>query len=71
MDLVNGVIAMKQAETMSRVQYAVARKIMDTQKQQGAAVVQLINAANVGTQQAGDALVAQATGLGSQLDMYA
>ncbi len=71
MDLVNGVVALKQAETMSRVQYAVARKIMDTQKQQGAAVVQLINAASTGVQQAGDALVAQATGLGSQIDTYA
>lgn len=71
MDLVNGVIAMKQAETMSRVQYAVARKLMDTQKQQGAAVVKLIEAAGAGMQKAGDALVAQATGLGSAIDTYA
>jgi hypothetical protein len=71
MDLVNGVVALKQAETMSRVQYAVAGKIMDTQRQQGAAVVKLIDAASKGVQQAGDALVAQATGLGSEIDTYA
>jgi hypothetical protein len=62
---------MKQAETMSKVQFAVARKVLDNQQIQGAAVVKLIEAASQNTVKAGDALVASATGLGGQLDMYA
>jgi hypothetical protein len=43
---------------------------LDSQAQQGAAVVQLIDAAGkIGTS-AGDELVAAATGLGGNLDTY-
>lgn len=70
MDLVNAVVGFKQAEMASRVQYAVARKLLDSQKQQGAAVVQLIQAAGQISTQAGDELVAAATGLGGNLDTY-
>jgi hypothetical protein len=70
MDLVNAAVNFKQAETMSRVQYAVARKLLDTQKTQGAAMVQLIQAAGESTSGAGDALVAAATGLGGSIDTY-
>jgi hypothetical protein len=70
MDLVNAAVNLKQAETMSRVQYAVARKLLDTQKTQGAAIVSLIEAASGGPAAAGDALVAAATGLGGNVDTY-
>ena len=55
---------------MSKVQVAVAQKVMDNQKMQGAAAIELLNAAAQGVSKAGDELVAAATGLGSQLDMY-
>jgi hypothetical protein len=67
--LVSGVINFQQAASMSKVQYAVARKMMDNQEMQGAAVIKLINAAAQGPAKAGDALVAAATGLGGQLDV--
>ena len=47
-----------------------ARKILDQQEQQGAAVVQLIEAAAKTGASAGDKLVAAATGLGGNLDTY-
>lgn len=70
MDLVNAVVGLKQASVMSQIQYRVAAKIMDTQRAQGAAVVKLIDAASSSVNQAGDELVAAATGLGGQLDVY-
>jgi hypothetical protein len=70
MDLVNAAVGFKQAELTSRVQFAVARKMLDMQQMQGNAAVKLIEAAaNVG--QKGDALVAAATGLGGSIDTYA
>ena len=71
MGLVNMAVGMKQAETMSRVQTAVAKKVMDVTKMNGAAALQLLNAASNGVAKAGDALVASATGLGGTLDTYA
>ena len=71
MDLVNGIVDLQQASVMAQVQMRVARKILDVQQFQGAAAVKLIDAASQGVNQAGDELVAQATGLGSQLDTYA
>lgn len=70
MDLVNGVIAFKQAELASRVQYAVAAKILDQQQQTGNAVLKLLEAANQGMTRAADPLMTAATGLGAQLDTY-
>jgi hypothetical protein len=71
MDLVNAAVNFKQAEMLSRVQYAVARKLLDSQRQQGAAAVKLIEAAGRTATNAGDELVAAATGLGGKLDAYA
>lgn len=71
MDLVSAAVGMQQASTMSQVQMKVARKILDMQEMQGAAVVKLINAASTGASQAGDQLAAAATGLGGVLDTYA
>ena len=55
----------------SQVQYAVAAKTMDMNRMQGAAAIQLIEAAAAGASQAGDAMVAAATGLGGSLDVFA
>jgi hypothetical protein len=70
MDLVSSAINFKQAQLASRVQYAVAAKILNQQEQVGASVLKLIDAAGKGVSQAGDALVASATGLGGSLDTY-
>jgi hypothetical protein len=69
-DLINAAVNFKQAEMMSRVQYAVARKLLDSQSQQGAAAVKLIEAAGQIASNAGDEIVAAATGLGGCLDTY-
>jgi hypothetical protein len=71
MDLVNAAVNFKAATTMSRIQYAVARKLLDSQEMQGAAAVKLIEAAGQIATNAGDELVAAATGLGSSIDTYA
>jgi hypothetical protein len=70
MDLVSSAIQLKQAQIASQVQYAVAGKILDQQKQAGAGVLKLLDAAAKGPAQAGDALVAAATGLGGSIDTY-
>ncbi|HSI37112.1 MAG: hypothetical protein ACAI43_17330 [Phycisphaerae bacterium] len=69
--LVNAAVNFTQARTMARVQMAVAAKVMDMERMQGDAAVQLIQAASSGVANSGDALVAAATGLGGQLDVYA
>ena len=48
----------------------VAAKTMDMERMQGAAAIQLLQAASSGAGKAGDAMVAAATGLGGNLDMY-
>jgi putative motility protein YjfB-like len=69
MDLVNSFSGLQQAQTMSNIQTAVAVKVMDSQKMEGAGVLQLLNAATGGATP-GDPLVAAATGLGGQIDTY-
>lgn len=69
--LISGVINLQQAQTASQVQFAIARKILDNQKLQGNAAIELIKAATQGPAQAGDELTAAATGLGGQVDTYA
>jgi hypothetical protein len=71
MDLVSGITAFQQAGVMAKVQFAVARKVLDMQQMQGSAALQLVNAASKNVNQAGDALVAAATGMGGTLDTYA
>jgi hypothetical protein len=70
-DLISGIINFQQAALASNVQYAVARKMLDAQQMQGEAAVKLIDAAGKGVNQAGDQLVAAATGLGGEIDTYA
>jgi hypothetical protein len=71
MDLVNALSGLQQAKVMGQVQVAVAAKVLDMQKMQGNAADKLIPAATSGVNQAGDQLVAAATGLGGELDTYA
>ena len=70
MDLVSAISGMDQAQAISSVQIAVAAKILDVDRSEGNAAVQLIQAADQGASQAGDALVAAATGLGGSIDTY-
>ena len=70
MDLVSAFTSIKQAETLGKIQVAVAAKVLDQQKLQGSAAVQLIQAAGRGINQAGDELFAAATGLGGSVDTY-
>ena len=71
MDLTSALSGLQQAQTMSAVQISVARKILDNRQMQGDAAVKLIEAAGRTSTQAGDTLVAAATGLGGQIDTYA
>ena len=70
MDLVAAVSNMQQMRAISQVQIAVAGKVMDMQRMQGAAAIKLLNAATEGANKAGDQLVAAATGLGGNVDVY-
>lgn len=56
---------------MSAVQVRVARKVLDVQEFQGTAAIRLIEAAANSASNAGDSLVAAATGVGGQIDTYA
>jgi hypothetical protein len=70
MDLAAILSNVQQANVMSQVQFKVARKVLDMQQFQGDAAVKLIAAAGKNAAQAGDALVAAATGLGGNVDTY-
>jgi len=59
------------AALASDITYSVAAKAMNAERQQGDAVVQLLDSAGGGSPGPGDALVAKATGLGSLLDITA
>jgi hypothetical protein len=71
MDLTNAIVGFDQAATMSQVQIAVAGKMLQTEQTQGAAVVNLINAADHSFGFASDELTAAAIGLGHAVDVYA
>jgi len=71
MDLVNAAVGFQQAQTMSEIQFRVARKILDSQQADGNAAINLVNAATTGFDKAANNLVAAASGLGSQLDVHA
>ena len=70
MDVTAALTNFQQARTLSAVQVKVARKLMDMQEFQGAAMVKLIEAAGQVAAKAGDSLVAAATGLGGEIDVY-
>ena len=70
MELAVALTNLQQARTIGDVQIAVAKKMLDVQRADGAAALQLLEAAGETSGDAGDALVAAATGLGGQLDTY-
>lgn len=70
MDITSAVVGIQQAKTLSAIQVKVAKKILDNQRSQGQAAVELLNSAAKNGSQAGDALVAAATGLGGEIDAY-
>lgn len=70
MDLVRGITNLTTAKTLGDIQIAVAKKVLDAQKQQGDAALQLLASASGGVAQAGDQLTAAALGLGGSLDTY-
>ena len=71
MDLTAAITNFQQAKVTSAIQTQVARKVLDMQEFQGAAVMKLIEAAGKTASGAGDALVAALTGLGGEIDTYA
>jgi len=70
MDLTAAISGIQTAKIAGEINIAVAKKVMDTQKQSGAAVLQLLESATQGVATAGDSLVAAATGLGGEIDIY-
>lgn len=71
MDLVSAVVSSQQAQLASKIQFAVAKKVLDNDRMQGAAAIKLIEAATMNASTASDSLAAAATGLGSQIDVFA
>jgi hypothetical protein len=71
MELSAAISGMQSAKIAGQVNMAVAKKVLDTQKQAGAGVLAMLDAATRGPAQAGDALVAAATGLGGIIDTFA
>ena len=71
LDLANAAVGLQQAKVMGEAQILMARKILQSQDQQGAAAIELMDAAIEGMNQAGDAMAAAATGLGGQIDVAA
>ena len=71
MDLIAAAINFTQATLNTKVQYAVARKLLDCQQTQGAAVVAMIRNADVNQANASDQMVSAATGLGGSIDVSA
>lgn len=69
--MVQALSNLKQAQIFSQINMRVAKKVLDAQKMDGAAALKLLDAASQVTAQAGDQLVAAATGLGAQLDVRA
>ena len=69
MDLTTAITNFQRAGVMSQVQIRVARKMLDMQQLQGAAMVKLIEAAGEVASTAGDEMVAAATGVGREIDV--
>ena len=70
MDMVSAITGLHHAKAMGEVQVRVAKKAMEVQWFQGMAALELLRAATEGMNEAGDALVAAATGLGGSIDTY-
>lgn len=66
--LSSALIGLQSARTNASVQYAVAAKMLDTSRDQGAAVVELLKAAEAGME---EAVADMANAIGAQLDTFA
>jgi hypothetical protein len=71
MDLVNAIVASKQQQLTSQVQFAAAGKILQAQREDGSAALELLNAADISGEKAVDTLAVAASGVGGSLDTYA
>mgnify|MGYP000160607451 CR=1 FL=1 len=72
MAIANVASSLSQSQLATDVSMAVQRKTLSAAKQQGEAMVALIEqASNVGKAGSSDALSAAATGKGGQVDVYA
>ena len=69
LNLANTFSGLQQAKTAQEVQVRVAKKVMDAQRQEGDAVLQLLQSATQAGA-AGDG-AGRAAGLGQQVDVYA
>ncbi len=68
MDLTSAISGLQQSQVLGAVQIKVARMILDNEQSQGAAAVQLIQAAEAGMNDAGNSVIAASTGLGAAVD---
>jgi hypothetical protein len=73
MDLVTGLSSIGQTNTLSSVQMAVTKKVLDTERAEGAGAIQMLQAATQGMPGAGSPSrdPALSLGLGGQLDATA
>jgi hypothetical protein len=71
MDLVNAIVASQQQQLTSQVQFAAAGLVLKSQRQEGSAAIQLLNAANISGAKATDTLAVAASGVGGSVDTYA
>jgi hypothetical protein len=71
MDLVNAFSNLQQSNLSSQIQFAAAKKVLDADRQNGSAALQLLNAATQGGAKGADDLAVAASGLGGSLDTYA
>jgi len=67
MSLIESVAGIQAAETMSKVQMAVAAKVLQTSRDQGQMVVELINSAMEGMEEAIEKVASE---VGSNLDAF-
>lgn len=70
-DLVTAATNFSQANLATKVQYAVAKKLLDSQSEQGAAIVNMIQKADINQANASNDMVVAATGLGGSVDVTA
>ena len=71
MDPIASIVNGQQAAVMSQIQYAVAAKVLQNEKQTGAAAVQLIEAASSTADTATSEMLAGAEGIDSSLNVTA
>lgn len=69
MDLVGAIVNMQASSAVGAVQIRAAKKLLENDQMQGAAALKLIESAANGTNEAGNAVAAQALGLGGMLDV--